>query len=179
MASWDIDMVLMVRSLIGDMVEPFKYSDERIGTSIVTGGILSTTEYNGFANIYTFTFSPDSITPDPTSEPIAMALFSLKAACLLSINNYQAGIGRNVAIKDGTSSVDLKGSFQGYKDILTLGPCGAYDKLIASLERNTVMSGNVGGAVFSPYSPGNGTGWAGFNTNGHWYSTGFWDSFCF
>lgn len=133
--SWDYDLVVMVRALINDIDSPQNFDDDRIQSSLLVGGLISTQDFY-FSTSYSFDFSAITLTPDPTLaatyDMTAMALFSLKAACILNQNSYTAAIGGGIKVRDGDSEVDTTGAFRGYRDILELGPCGNYSKLISS-----------------------------------------------
>ncbi|MFA5759936.1 MAG: hypothetical protein WC942_11350 [Clostridia bacterium] len=105
-----------------------------------------------FAIDYTFDLESYDITPDPVAYSYndAIALFTLKTACMLNQNQYITATGTGIKVKDGDSSVDTTAGFGGYKDILTLGPCAAYQKLLKSMALTRSM--NAGGAVMSPFS---------------------------
>lgn len=145
--AWNTTLVTMVRHLIGDLEITPKYSDARIQMSIVVAGSLAAQDYS-FDIDYTFDFDTPNISPDPTLDKEAMALFSLKAACILNLNNYQTAVGTAIKVRDGDSQIDTTGSFGGYRDILTLGPCASYTKLLNTLKQNNSML--AGRAVISP-----------------------------
>ncbi len=154
MASWQKTIPLMVRHLIDDLddcIDDRRYTEERVRQAVVVAAILADQEYD-FTPDYVYDICAPDITPDPVIEAdnVAIALMSLKAACILSTNDYQRATldGSGLKIKDGDSMVDMTGNFRGYKDILELGPCKSYDKLLKDLE--TKRSMNRGKAVFSP-----------------------------
>lgn len=171
--AWETDLVVMVRSLIGDMTEPYAFEDDRLQQSIVVAGLLVSQEFD-LDTEYEFDLSAPDISPDPTDEPdlMAMALFSLKAACLLSLNSYQSALGGGIRVRDGDSEVDTTAGFKGYSDILTLGPCASYRKLLTDMVTKQGM--NNGGAVMSPYSDG-GDAWGNRNSYGNWNPAEFWN----
>jgi hypothetical protein len=174
--AWDLALVNMVRALTGDVADPPAKDDDRIKQAIVVGGTIATQEYP-FTTTYTFDLLVPDITPDPTEpatlDNIASALFSLKAACLLTMADYQSAVGTGIRVRDGDSEVDTTAGFKGYTDIIKLGPCGAYAKLLESLlwKRGSTQ----GGAVYSPYSSGDGT-WGITSFNGIWHIRSFYDN---
>jgi hypothetical protein len=169
--AWDDTLVTVVRNLINDVNDPQRYDDDRIVQSIITAGLISTQEFY-YKLSYTFDFSAGKISPDPTNpnslEPIAMALFSLKAACILTTNDYQKAVGGGIRVKDGDSEVDTTTAFKGYKDILEIGPCGSYQKLVR--ERSLKDSMHRGKAIMTPITHEK------FLIQGYSFPL-FWDSF--
>ncbi len=153
--AWQDDLVIMVRHLIGDLATTPVYSDDRIAEAIVVSGLIASQEYP-LDVTYTFDFSLPDISPDPTLpesyDGLAIALFTLKAACILLTNSYQTAIGTGIRVRDGDSEVDTTGGLKGYSDILKNGPCAAYQSLLKSAAQKA--SGGLGRAVMSPYSTG-------------------------
>lgn len=149
MATWEVSMVTMVRAMINDLDEA-TFTDEKIKTSIVTSGIVVGTEYD-YSNDYIFDIEQLTITPDPVAvgDNDAVALMSLRSACLLDLNKYQTGIGQGIRVKDGSSEVDTTAGFGGFKDIIIYGSCKSYEKLIKQLRQQRSMM-SVGRAVFIP-----------------------------
>ena len=146
-------MVIMVRHLIDDTTAPYTYTDDRLRTALIVSGIYVDNEYN-FSTTYTFDLESLDISPDPaataTYDGIAMALITLKAACMIDINRYQTGVGNGIRVQDGDSMVDTTGSFKGFSDIIALGPCASYTKLLKSI--GTKASMLRGRAIMSPIS---------------------------
>lgn len=152
-SGWKSVFTPIVRNLINDTVVPYKFSDTRIHQTVVIAGMIVAQQIT-LGNDYLFNMNTIDIIPDPTAEDtydaMAIALFSLKAACILTQNQYQTAIGTGIRVRDGDSEVDTTSGFGGFKDILTLGPCASYDKLVKDLIWKK-MSGQ-GQAVLSPFS---------------------------
>jgi hypothetical protein len=171
--AWREVLIPMVRAMIGDLGDPQRYDDSRIEQAILTGGLIASQEYP-FDTTYSFDFSAAEILPDPTESSTldneAIALFGLKAACILSVNDYQRAVGAGIRVRDGDSEVDTTGRFKGYSDIINVGPCASYTKLLLSLQQRASMVG--GGAVSSPYSTSVDT-WGVRSVNGIWHIRGY------
>ncbi len=170
--AWETTMVLMVRSLIGDMGSPPVYEDARIQTSIVVAGVIASQEYQ-FDTEYTLDLSTPDITPDPTDpstqDDLFVALVTLKAACILSINTYQTATGRAIRVQDGDTSVSTGEGLKGYSDILKNGPCASYQQLLKSAGWKNSSGGGI--AVLSPF------GWGSADTGCSWI-TQDWNRCC-
>lgn len=154
--AWDTILTTFVRHLINDLedVGDVEYDDARIQQSIVIAGVLSSQDYE-FSTTYTFDIDDISISPDPTLtttyDALAISLFTLKSACILETNRYQKALkeGQGVMIKDGDTQVDMRNQLTGYKDLLAVGPCVAYQNLLKDKEFKNSM--NRGKAVMSPF----------------------------
>lgn len=173
---WQETLVQMVRTLIGDFSDTPRYENSRIEQAILTAALIVNQQYS-FDVEYILDFSGVSITPDPTEpdsmDNAAVALIALKAACLLSLNDYQKAVGAGIRVRDGDSEVDTTGRFKGYSDIINIGPCASYEKLLRDLSTKRGM--NTGGAVLSPYGWGGAT-WGNRDHNGTWHIRSFFDN---
>lgn len=179
MATWQNVMTLMTRHLINDLGGTEVYEDNRIQQAIILAGIIVSQEYD-FSEDYIFDFEGLDITPDPVSESdnAAIALITLKTACIMNINQIQSSVKTGIRIKDGDSSVDTTAGFGGYSDILKNGPCATYKSLIE--KTNISASMGRGKAVFSPYSNDAGqSSWGNRWALGNWSNESFFNSFCY
>ena len=152
MSSWNTDLVLMLRVLISDITEPQTYTDTYLERVLVTAGIMTDADIP-FGTAYVYDISLLTITPDPVTlnDSAFMSLVPLKAACILTVGEFKSALGQGIKVRDGDSAIDTSVSFKGYRDILELGPCKAYEKLRWAL----LASGGAGKAVLGPYrSPG-------------------------
>jgi hypothetical protein len=107
--SWKVDMVLMFRSLIGDLDET-KYTDERLKQVLVVGAYNVVNDAD-FSNSYAVSVSSVSISPDPITEKDTdfSVLTLYKSACILVGSEAKTESSNAIAIKDGPSSIDLRG----------------------------------------------------------------------
>lgn len=155
--SWQVDMVLMFRSVIGDL-DGTKYTDERLKQVLVVGAYNVQNDAD-FPNTYTVSVGGVSISPDPiTQNDTDFAILTVyKSACILIGSEAKTESANAISIKDGPSAIDLRGVSNSlmllHKDI-----CSKYEEL---LNKYRYESGNgdgtsVGAAILSPYSPG---GW--------------------
>jgi hypothetical protein len=155
--AWDTDLVLMTRVLISDINTPQTYTDEYIKRVLITAGIMVDADIT-FAYDYTYDISALTISPDPVTneDSVFMALIPLKAACIFTQGEFKQALGQGIKVRDGDSAIDTSVSFRGYRDILELGPCAAYEKLKWSLFASG-QSTLVGKAVLGPYREPGGT----------------------
>ena len=168
--SWQVDMVLMLRSVIGDL-DSTKYNDERLKQVLVVGAYNVQNDAD-FPNTYTVSVGGVSISPDPvTNNDTDFTVLTIyKSACILLGSEVKTESANAIAIKDGPSSIDLRGVSGSlinlYKDI-----CNKYEEL---LNKYRYESGNgdgtpVGTAILGPYSPGS---W-GASQNRFGYDSGY------
>ena len=147
---WKIDLVLMFRSLIGDL-DNEKFTDERLKQILVFGAYNVINDAD-FSETYTADVGEVTISPDPISENDTdfTTLTVYKAACILLGSEVKTEAANAISIKDGPSSIDLRGVTQSlnimYKDF-----CAKYEELLKTYQYNNTL---VGQAILGPYSPG-------------------------
>lgn len=149
--AWTTDLVTMTRVIVGDISTPQTYSDEYLKQVLITAGIMVDAEVPfGFTYVYDITAL--TISPDPviSEDSVFMALIPLKAACILVQGEFRQALGQGIKVRDGDSAIDTSVSFRGYKDILELGPCKAFEKLKWTILASGA-SALVGKAVLGPY----------------------------
>lgn len=151
--SWDVDMTLMVRTLISDLdpVAP-TYTDARIQQVIVVAATYVQQEAN-LTNAYTINISVPSITNDPTIAPykdeVFVGLTCLKSACLLDQSTFRTKAAIDgVRTSLGSASIAVSSNLSGFKAILDQGPCSMYAALL-----NDWNIGNASAvqAILSPF----------------------------
>jgi len=151
--AWTTNLIWMVRVLISDIDSPQKYTDTYMERVIIAAGIMADADFP-FSYNYIYDISALTISPDPvTSEDLFfMALVPLKAACILTQGEFRQALGQGIKVRDGDSAIDTSVSFRGYRDILELGHCAAYERLRWSLlASGATTNGGVGKAVLGPY----------------------------
>ena len=148
--SWQTDLVLMIRSIIGDL-DKSKFTDERLKQILVVGAYNVVNDAD-FTNTYTVNVAEVSISPDPISEKDVdfNVLTVYKSACILIGSEVKTESANAISIKDGPSAIDLRGVANSlhllYKDL-----CQKYDELLKAYQYNNTL---VGQAILGPYSPG-------------------------
>lgn len=151
--AWTTTLVTITRHLISDLsVSDERYDDNRIQEALVISGIFTSRVYE-FDQDYTFDISVPSIAPDPTLtaslDNDAIALFTLKAACMLDTARYQDNLDNiGVLVRDENTIIDTRNNHRGYEQILEKGPCFSYQEILKKLESDKAMS--VGKAVTTP-----------------------------
>jgi hypothetical protein len=164
--SWQVDLVLMFRSLIGDL-DGTKYTDERL-KQILTVGAYNVYNEARFPYVYDISVGKVSISPDPisngNSDFVVLTLY--KSACILVGSEVKSESANAISIKDGPSAIDLRG-VSGSLSSLYDKLCAKYEDLMTEYQYETGggfdSDGNglsAGLAVLTPYSPAS----ANFNT---------------
>tara|TARA_R100000008_G_C3535263_1_gene141623 strand:+ start:220 stop:720 length:501 start_codon:yes stop_codon:yes gene_type:complete len=147
---WKIDLVLMLRSIIGDL-DKAKFTDERIKQILVVGAYNVLNDAD-FSQTYTVDVASKSISPDPITENDTdfVTLTVYKSACILLGSEVKTESANAISIKDGPSAIDLRGVTANltnlYKDL-----CAKYEELLSTYQYNNTL---VGQAILGPYSPG-------------------------
>jgi hypothetical protein len=148
--SWNVELPIIVRTLISDLSDSPTYSDERLLQIIVVAA-----KYVQFDVVLDNTYSvnvvnPDII-PDPTTldDSIFISLVSLKTACLVdqSVLRTKAALeGIRAAL--GPAQLSVGGSLEGLRMIIKEGPCAAYEELTSHWD---VKEATAIRAILSPF----------------------------
>jgi hypothetical protein len=112
--SWDTELVTIVRYLIGD-VDPDTptYDDARIEKLVLIAAFQVNID-STFLAVYSANIEAGTLTPDPTGaggstrDDAFMSLTSLRAAYILSANEFRTLGNQGIRIKDGESEIDLR-----------------------------------------------------------------------
>ena len=152
--SWQGQMSTIVRHLINDVdATSYKFSAERIETTILVAAQLTTMNVD-FSNTYTLNVEQCKLSPDPTDtdtlDTAFITLVSLRAACIIVGSEIRSESGNAISIKDGPSSIDLRGVTNNliilYKDL-----CEKYEHNLLEYRAGNAVAGH---AILGPYSPG-------------------------
>ncbi len=152
---WQMDMLLMLRSVIGDL-DSTKYTDERLKQVLMVGA-YNVQNDAVFPNTYTVNVGQVSLTPDPvdTGDTDFTVLTVYKTACILIGSEVKTNSEKAISYRDGSSALDLKGVSASlaalYSDI-----CSKYEDMINKYryEKGSGDGSPLGTAILGPYSPG-------------------------
>jgi hypothetical protein len=148
--SWNIEIPIIVRTLINDLSDSPTYSDERILQIIAVAS-----KYVQFDivldQVYTIDVTNPNISPDPTvnNDSIFISLVGLKAACIIdqsTLRTKAALEGIRAAL--GPAQLSVAGSLSGFNLILDKGPCAAYEELTSHWD---VREATAVRAILSPF----------------------------
>lgn len=148
--SWNVEIPIIVRTLINDLEEPVKYSDERL-LQIITVAAKYVQFDVSLDHEYIIDVVNNNITPDPTSDndSIFISLIGLKSACIIdqsTLRTKAALEGIRAAL--GPAQLSIAGSLAGFDLIIDKGPCAAYDELTSHWD---VREATAIRAILSPF----------------------------
>jgi len=155
---WQNELTIIVRHIIGDLDSDNQlFSDGRIEESILVAAQLLHMEME-FNVDYTIEVDNGILIPDPTTIPVGpsnkdddfIALCSLRSGLLLTNSLMRTYALKAFSIRDGASSLDMRGVVAGLKmvnDDLTT----KYDQLKLAYQTGKL---GFGKSILSPYSPG-------------------------
>ena len=110
--SWGQTAIMILRELVGDSSATSEFSDIRLEEVLFASYYL--TNYEGDFG-YTIDITTQSFTETPTSDFITLSIY--KAAALLTCGEYRQSAKNALSIKDGPSSIDLKGVAENKKEL--------------------------------------------------------------
>ena len=148
--SWQQEMTTMLRVLINDMDDEQTYSDTRLEQLLVLSAKYVQQEIS-FVTTYTVDVAALSISPDPTTEPdnSFINFTVLKASCLMDWNTFrQKALIAGVKATCGPAVLETFAHLDGFRTLITEGPCKAYAQLKKEFQFGNVQ--NIR-AVLSPF----------------------------
>jgi len=148
--SWNIEMPIIVRTLVNDWADNPTYSDERLLQIIVVAAKYVQFDVN-LDYVYTLDIVNPNITPDPTSnnDSIFISLTCLKAACIVDQSTVRTKAAlEGIRATLGPAQLSVGGTLQGFLEILDKGPCAAYDELTSHWD---VKEATAVRAILSPF----------------------------
>lgn len=149
--AWDEDMVTMLRVMVNDLGST-TYTDNSLVKVLLLAAIQVQQEIT-FDTAYTVDISNETLSPDPTvtatKDDSFTNLVCLKAAAIADHGSAILAARRAIAVKDGSSSIDLRGSMQGWLALLEKGWRAVYDQ--AKKEFILGQAAVAGAMVLTPF----------------------------
>lgn len=149
--SWNIEIPIIVRTLINDMGPEYQYADDRI-IQVITVAAKYVQFDVTLQHLYNVDVSTLSITPDPTDDrdEIFISLVSLKAACIIDQSSLRTrAVLEGVRASLGPASLSVGNSLDGWKTIIEKGACAMYDELTSHWD---VKDASAIAAILSPFA---------------------------
>lgn len=155
---WQNEMTIIIRHIIDDLDSTnYQFSDDRIEEAILVAAQLIHNEME-FNIDYSIEVDNRKLTPDPTLTAVGasdkdddfIALCCLRAGILFTGSQLKTYSLRAISLRDGPSSLDLRGVITGLKalhDDLT----AKYEQVKLDYQTSKLGLGKV---ILSPYSPG-------------------------
>jgi hypothetical protein len=148
--SWNIEIPIIVRTLINDLSDSPTYSDERLLQVITVAAKQVEFDVN-LETPYEINVVDPNITPDPSisNDNIFVMLVSLKAACLVDQSTLRTkAASEGIRASLGPAQLSVAGNLTGIKLIIEQGPCAFYDELTSHWD---VKEATAVRAVLSPF----------------------------
>lgn len=132
--SWDVTMITMLRTIINDDDETaYEYSDTRLKKLLTVAAQYVKQEVKLNVTYTVDVVAPD-ISPDPTLTASLDDTFTnfvvLKAACIADQSLFRTkSLVAGLRARCGPAIMETKDHLKGFRDLLDVGPCKAYDTL--------------------------------------------------
>ena len=133
--TWDDVMVIMLRVMINDDLigTECQYTDTRLKRILSVGAQYVIQEIK-LDTIYTVDVLTPNITPDPTGltpqDDTFINFVVLKAACIADQSLFRTkSLVAGLRARCGPAIMETKEHLKGFKDLIEIGPCKAYDTL--------------------------------------------------
>ena len=126
--AWDDDAIEIVRMMTDDYGATARVSDDNLLRALLVAAFQVNREVD-LDTSYAINLAAQSITPSPATDEAFINLMTIKAACLLDRGAAITAANRAIAVRDGSSSVDLRGIAQARLEIAMRGGfCKAYQE---------------------------------------------------
>lgn len=128
--AWQDEAIPMLRVLINDNdITNLTYSDDRLEEILVVAAMYVNQDVS-FSTTYTINVSTVSISPDPVTNSDFLSLMVMRAACLTDWGTYrQKALLAGVKARCGPAVLETMNHLDGFKELLTKGPCASYEVL--------------------------------------------------
>ena len=148
--AWQDETVPILRALINDLAETPTYSDGRLERMLIVAAHLLSSEVF-YSTDYTVSISSCTISPDPTvaDDTAYINFMVMKAACLMDLSTFRTeALRAGIKARCGPAVLETVDRLPGFRDLLTKGPCVAYDTMKHDYNFG---SGNICKAILSPF----------------------------
>lgn len=154
--AWEDDATEILRMLTDDYGTTSRVSDDNLLRALLVAAFQVNREVD-FDTAYSINLTAQSISPSPSADEAFLNLMTLKAACMLDRGAAITAANRAIAVRDGSSSVDLRGIAKARLEIAQKGGyCKAYQEARedfireqAGIDRTGATT--AGRAVLSPF----------------------------
>jgi hypothetical protein len=150
---WQVEMVILLRHMIGDINEPYVYTDNRLQELILVSSQFVNTEVGGFQQKYQVNVQQLLLKPDPTMSDTRndsfINLSVLKSACIIDNCVARLAANKSMLLRDADKSVDLRDVGTNIVAIWKAGWCKNYTD--AKFEYMAGNMGMAGAAVIGPF----------------------------
>lgn len=145
--AWDDELPILLRVLVADM-DSTLYTDDALVTTLAASAFQVKADDVSFA-VYKVSVSDQKLSPDPTLDASRDDSFAnlvcLKAASIIDRGAASVAAQRAISVRDGGSSVDLRGVFAARATLLGKG--GWTAAYAAALLQHKVNAAQTAGAI--------------------------------
>lgn len=152
--SWNVEIPIIVRTLINDFGDNPTYSDERLLQVIAVAAKYVQFDVS-LDHPYIIDLVNPSISPDPTidNDSIFISLVGLKTACIIDQSTLRTKAAlEGIKASLGPAQLSVAGNLAGFNLIIDKGPCAAYDELTSHWD---VKEATAIRAILSPFAGNN------------------------
>jgi hypothetical protein len=149
--TWHLHMRILLRSLIGDDVEPYTYHDDALDQLLVNAAYFVNSDVD-FVQTYSINVAKRLITPDPVAanDDGFVTLTVLYAALMIYQQEARLASMKGVKVKDGPSEIDYRDAAVRAKAMLGQAQ-RAYDDAKVAYKTGNGMRGH---AIVTPFHDG-------------------------
>lgn len=97
--------IIILRTYINDIVEPYTYSDARL-VQLLTVSAYLIIQTIDFGIEYSVDLSTNTISPDPNNDYISLTV--LKAIALLAESEWKTESRKGMTVRDGPTAIDAR-----------------------------------------------------------------------
>jgi hypothetical protein len=149
--AWQDFMLPMLRVMVNDIAAT-TYPDDTLEQVLVVAA-MQVSQETFFSQNFRADMVNVDITPDPTVDATLddsyTNLVCLKAACIVNTGDAATAASQAISVKDGTSSIDLRGALEGKMQLLRQGWCAVYKDAKMNYQVQAVDA--AGAAVMTPF----------------------------
>ena len=149
--AWQDEMIPILRTLVAD-TSGDGYVDATLKQTLAVAA-YQVVQQLSFANEYVIRVSTQTISPDPTDDATKddsfVNLVTQKAACIIDRGSAITAASQAIAVKDGSSAIDLRDVYKGKLSLLKQGWCAVYED--TKLEYQSGAYAIAGACVMTPF----------------------------
>lgn len=150
---WQTECTRIVKVMINDFSTTPTYDQGRLEELVLVAAQLVQFDLT-LAQTYVIDLDQLTLSPDPTHrdtrDDAFINMICIKAACITSHGEAMKSSGQAIAIRDGSSAIDLRGAMSGKLKLLEVGWCKVYDNLKITYQAGNIS--RVGRAILTPFN---------------------------
>ncbi len=148
--AWQDFMTPMLRVMVND-IDATIYVDDTLEQTLMVAAFQVCGELSEFK--YVVDMDNVEIKPDPTKtltrDDSFVNLVCIKAACIIDTGAAAKAASQAIAVKDGSSAIDLRGALSGRLALLEKGWCNIFKDAKFSYQTQSIEA--AGAAILTPF----------------------------